>query len=170
MDSDFMNNLANMMKNGNVPNDVKNFINNMKNNNDSSTSNNSANNLNNINPEMLKNIMNMFNNSNTSTDSNSSNGFNNFNSSNNSTFNNSSDEDNSNTSGMPNFDINMLLKMKSIMDKMNSNKNDPRSNLLLSLKPYLKESRKSKVEQYIQLFNMSKVFNVFNQNGGENSK
>lgn len=72
--------------------------------------------------------------------------------------------------GMPNFDINMLLKMKSIMDKMNSNKNDPRSNLLLSLKPYLKESRKTKVEQYIQLFNVTKVFDAFNQNGGDISK
>ena len=64
----------------------------------------------------------------------------------------------------------MLLKMKSIMDKMNNNKNDPRSNLLLSLKPYLKESRKNKVEQYIQLFNMSKIIEAFNQTGGENSK
>lgn len=71
---------------------------------------------------------------------------------------------------MPNFDINMLLKMKSIMDKMNTNKNDPRSNLLMSLKPYLKESRKSKVEQYVKLFNMTKIIDVFNQNGGENSK
>lgn len=74
------------------------------------------------------------------------------------------------TGSMPNFDINMLLKMKSIMDKMNSNKNDPRSNLLHSLKPYLRESRKSKVEQYVQLFNMTKIIDVFNQNGGENSK
>lgn len=71
---------------------------------------------------------------------------------------------------MPNIDINMLLKMKSIMDKMNSSKNDPRSNLLLSLKPYLKDSRKNKVEQYVQFLNMSKVIEAFNQNGGENSK
>ena len=50
--------------------------------------------------------------------------------------------------------------MKSILEKMNQNKNDPRSNLLISLKPYLKKSRKDKVEQYIQLFNMSKVMDV----------
>ena len=35
------------------------------------------------------------------------------------------------------------------------------SKLLLSLKPYLKDSRKNKIEQYIGLFNMSKAMNVF---------
>ena len=67
------------------------------------------------------------------------------------------------------IDMNTLLKMKMIMDKMKPNKSDPRSQLLLSLKPYLKETRKSKVDQYIQLFNMSKVLEVFNP-GGEKSK
>lgn len=56
------------------------------------------------------------------------------------------------------------------MEKMQSPKDDPRSNLLLSLKPYLKNSRKSKVEQYVQLFNMTKVMEAFNENGGEKIK
>ena len=42
--------------------------------------------------------------------------------------------------------------------------------ILLSLKPYLKDSRKSKIEQYIQLFNISKVIEALNQDGGENIK
>lgn len=174
MDSDFMNNLATAMKNGNIPNDIKNLMNNMKNNssvNNQDTINNdnqnvnentsyntsdSNKNINNINPDMLKNIMNLFNSSSKNDTSNNSSDFN-------------SDNVNSNGS-IPNFDINMLLKMKSIMDKLNNNKNDPRSNLLLSLKPYLKESRKNRVEQYIQFINMSKIIEVFNQNGGENIK
>lgn len=165
MDSDFMNNLANAMKNGNIPDDIKNMISNMKDNNyNANNANNNSNNYNDnsnnatnsINPDMLKNIMNMFNNSSNSSNSNN--------------FGDSTNTDNNNTS-IPNFDINMLLKMKSIMDKMNSNKNDPRSNLLLSLKPYLKESRKNKVEQYVQLFNMTKVIDAFHQDsGGENTK
>lgn len=160
MDSDFMSNLSNMFNSGNIPDEVKSMLNNFKNN---SSSNNDSNNIdsknvssensneansNSINPEMLKNIMNMFNNSNNSNNSCDSNA----------------------SSSTPNIDINTLLKMKSIMDKINTNKNDPRSNLLLSLKPYLKESRKNKVEQYVQLFNMTKVIDVFNQNGGENAK
>ena len=67
----------------------------------------------------------------------------------------------------PEFDINTMLKMKSIIDAMNKEKNDPRANLLKSLKPYLKESRKEKVDQYIQLFNMGKVFEILNPLGGE---
>ncbi len=41
---------------------------------------------------------------------------------------------------------------------------------MLSLKPYLKESRKSKVEQYVQLLNMTKVMEAFRENGGEKIK
>lgn len=156
--SNFMNNLNGMLENENI----KNLLNNIKNNNNSTSTDSSdiASNKNdsassNINPEMLNNIMNMFKNSNNNENISSS-------------FNNSTSSNN--TSNTPNIDMEMLLKMKSIMEKMNNNKNDPRSNLLLSLKPYLKESRKNKVEQYIQLFNMSKVMEVFNPNGGEKLK
>lgn len=68
---------------------------------------------------------------------------------------------------MPNIDLNTMLKMKSIVDSMNKQQNDPRANLLRSLKPYLKPSRKEKVEQYIKLFSMGKVFEVLNPLGGE---
>lgn len=70
----------------------------------------------------------------------------------------------------PNIDIETIMKMKQIMDKMKGNSNDPRANLLTSLKPYLKESRKDKVDQYIKLFNMSKVMEIFNNTGGETKK
>ena len=58
------------------------------------------------------------------------------------------------------------------MDKMNQNQNDPRANLLLSLKPYLKKSRKDKVEQYIKLFQMTNVMDFLkaNDNGGDSKK
>ena len=81
--------------------------------------------------------------------------------------NNKTEEKTSNSTN--NIDIETILKMKSIMEKMNS-KDDPRSSLLLSLKPYLKESRKNKIEQYIQLFNMSKVVDVFKPTGGDSKK
>ena len=54
-----------------------------------------------------------------------------------------------------------MMKMKKIIDSMKESKNDPRANLLKSLKPYLKESRKEKVDQYIQIFGMEKVFEMF---------
>ena len=66
-----------------------------------------------------------------------------------------------------NIDMNTIFKFKQIMDKMNTKKDDPRSNLLLSLKPYLKPSRKDRVDQYIQLFNMSNVIENLKPMGGE---
>lgn len=69
-----------------------------------------------------------------------------------------------------NIDMGTILKIKQIMEKMNSKKNDPRSNLLLSLKPYLNPTRKQKVDQYIQLFNMGSLMENFNNIGGDKSK
>ena len=112
---------------------------------------------NNISPEMVNNLFSMLNNSNSS-DSNN-NGYKDQDSSNNHVSQSSdkssnySNNDNSSNNGI---DFETIMKMKSIIDKMNT-KDDPRSNLLQSLKPYLKDSRKAKVDQYIQLMNMSKV-------------
>ena len=106
-------------------------------------------------PDNLKDIINTFSNSNTNNNNNS---------------NNSSSNTDSETSTSTDFDIdiNTILKFKQILDAMNSNKSDPRSNLLLSLKPYLKDSRKQKVDQYIKIFNIEKAFETFNSLGGDN--
>lgn len=112
-------------------------------------------NSNSINEETIKNLINNFNNNNKN---------NNFNS------NDSSCEENNSNNNNFNFDINTILKMKNLMDKMNSNKNDPRSNLLLSLKPYLNNNRKQKLDQYMQFLNISQVIEAFNSDNGVDSK
>lgn len=66
-----------------------------------------------------------------------------------------------------NFDLDTMLKMKAIIENMNKGQNDPRANLLKSLMPYLKQSRKNKVDQYIKLFSMGKAFEILNPLGGE---
>ncbi len=102
-----------------------------------------------LNEDTLKNILNNLNlNSDSSNESNN----------------------NKNENNNFNFDINTMLKMKNIMDKMNSTKNDPRNNLLLSLKPYLNNNRKEKLDQYMQFLNISKVIEAFKSEGGVNSK
>ena len=101
-------------------------------------------------PDDLKNALNSFKNS--SNNSNSS----------------SNEDSNGSNSTIPDIDINTILKIKQVMESMNSNKNDPRSNLLMSLKPYLKESRKKKVDQYVKLFGLGKAFEMLNSLGGEN--
>ena len=112
---------------------------------------------NNVSPDMVNNLFNMLNNSNVS---------NNANYSSNCSNSNDSQSSENNTSGI---DIETIMRMKTIMDKMNA-KDDPRANLLQCLKPYLKESRKSKVDQYIQLMNMSKIMEVFPFMGGDKKK
>ena len=79
---------------------------------------------------------------------------------------NAFNNNNGNKDGI-NIDMDTMIKMKSIIDNMNKGQNDPRSNLLNSLKPYLKPSRKEKVDQYIKIFNMGKAFEMMDTFGGE---
>lgn len=105
----------------------------------------------------LKDMINNFSNSNSTDNSYSDNSYSTASSSGN------TEDDNSNF----NIDFDTIMKMKSVMDAMNSKKNDPRAKLLMSLKPYLKDSRKQKLDQYVQLLNMSSVFELFKENGGD---
>ena len=152
---DLFANVKKMVDSGNIPDDIKQMMNNMQNNsNNTSNSGTSTFNadsspdLNNIlsqvSPEMLNNLGNMLNSNNQSNQSSSQNG--NF-----------------------NLDMNTIMKMKSIMENMN-NKNDPRSNLLYSLKPYLRDSKKDKLDQYVNLLNVSKIADIMNQNKNDNKK
>lgn len=136
--SDMIKNLSSMLNGKEMPEDIKNIINNFASNNSNYNNNSQTNNYSSNNQH----------DDDISSDSRT----------NNSSFNEKSS---------PDIDIGMILKMKQIMDSMKSNKDDPRANLLLSLKPYLKNSRQEKVDQYIKLFNMSKVFEVINPLGGD---
>ena len=117
-------------------------------------------------PDNIKNILNSMNNN-----SNNSN-----NTSNNSNINSNNNSQNSNQNSSSNnpfgdFDMNTILKMQKIMSSMNNDKQaDYRTNLLMSLKPYLKESRKGKVDQYVQLMKMGKIFEIMNPLGGDEVK
>lgn len=99
-----------------------------------------------ISPDMVNNLMGMLsNNSNNTTSSNNE------------------------TSSTPDIDIDTMLKMKSIIDRMNTKTDDPRSKLLQSLRPYLRETRKSKLDQYMQLMNMSKIMDILPFIGGDSN-
>ena len=113
---------------------------------------------NNISPEMVNNLFSMFNNTSNNNENSNNNSSDNF-----------SHQDYDNSFGNSGIDFETIMRMKTIIDKMNT-KDDPRSNLLQSLKPYLKDSRKSKIDQYIQLMNMSKVIDVFPFMGGDKKK
>lgn len=113
-------------------------------------------------PEMIQNFSSMMGQQSSNSNSNANN--------NNNATNNGKQTNNSNGGfDFSNIDMNTILKMKSIMEKMNSS-NDPRSNLLYSLKPYLREERKGKVDQYANLLNFAKIAELLkNDNNKENN-
>ena len=153
---DLFANVKKMVDSGNIPDDIKQMMNNLQSNstpqNSGSTMSptNSAPDLNNIlsqvSPEMINNIGNMLNSNNQP---------------------NNQSSQTSSQNGNFNLDMNTILKMKSIMENMN-NKNDPRANLLYSLKPYLRDSKKDKLDQYVNLLNVSKIAEFMNNNDKKN--
>ena len=65
--------------------------------------------------------------------------------------------------------MNTIMKISSAFGNMN-NKNDPRGNLLNSLKPYLRDQKKDKLDSYVNLLNMSKIADLLkNTNTTNNS-
>ena len=112
-------------------------------------------------PEMIQNFSSMMNN-NTSSSTNS-------NQQTNQDSNQDSNQNSNQNSGQnsSNNDMNTILKMKSVMEKMN-HKNDPRSNLLYSLKPYLRDGRKEKLDQYANLLNVAKIAELLKNDNKEN--
>ncbi len=117
-------------------------------------------------PDNIKNILNSMSNNSNQSKNEPSIEFENKSENNNSSNSNHSDDRTNNI--FENFDMNTFFKMQQIMNSMNSKQDDSRTNLLKSLKPYLKESRKSKVDQYIQLMKMGKIIEIMNPLGGDN--
>lgn len=116
-------------------------------------------------PDVLANFSSMMNNNNNNSNNNSNK------TENNKDLNNSNNSDNNtgnnnNSFNFNNIDINTMLKMKSIIDKMN-NSNDPRSNLLASLKPYLRDNKKQKLDEYANLLNFAKIAEILNNDNKE---
>lgn len=140
IDENTMNNLKNMLQSGQLDDVVKQ-----------------------IPPDMFNNFSNMMNNNSNKSSKNASQG--------NSTTNNVSSSNNSTSNGFDfsKIDMNTMLKMKSIMEKMSSN-DDPRANLLYSLKPYLRNERKDKIDQYANLLNMTKIAELLKNDNKENNK
>lgn len=60
-----------------------------------------------------------------------------------------------------NNNLDYLLQMKDIMGKLSNNNSDPRSNLLMSLRPYMRSSRQSSIDNAVKLLNLTKLSSLF---------
>lgn len=130
-----------------------------------------------ISPEMIQNFSKMLsnqNNSNTNANTNTNNTSNNPNgntASNANTNTNTSTNNNANPNfDFSNIDMNTIMKMSSVLGKMNNTKDDPRANLLNSLKPYLRDSKKNKLDNYMNLLNVTKIAELMKENNQESNK
>lgn len=142
------------MENSNMSDLVNNFkdiLNNQSSNTSTSKSTDSQNNLN-ITPEMINNLANMLKSSDLSSN----------------TVQNQKEEtvNSSSSSENNNLDFSTILKIKNIMDSLNQN-DDARSKLLYSLKPYLRESRQKKIDQYVNIFKFSGIAKLFRNEKGD---
>lgn len=156
----------------------ENTINNIKNMVDSGDINGA---ISQISPEMIQNFSKMlsqnqngnsngYSNSNSSGyQNNTSNNFANSFAQNNSNSNvnsngNGNGNGNANNFDFSNIDMNAIMKMASNLNLNNSNRNDPRGNLLNALKPYMRDSKKGKMDNYMNLLNMAKMADIFKNN------
>ncbi len=55
------------------------------------------------------------------------------------------------------FDLDMLMKLQSLMGQLNQNESDERSALLSAIKPFLSEERRPQIDQAIKLLKLSKL-------------
>lgn len=141
-DENMMNKIKNMVDNGNISEAISQ-----------------------ISPEMIQNFSNAMNQNNTTSVQNEMN--NSTDNGNPNTSNNQSNNDFSNLN-LNNLDMNTMMKITSALSQMN-NKNDPRANLLYSLKPYLRDSKKNKLDQYAQLLNITKIADIMKNDKKENN-
>ncbi len=113
-----------------------------------------------ISPEMMQNFSKMLSNPNTKNEQENSN-----------TTNNQSQTENntSNNFDLNNIDMDTIMKFSSAFGKIKNSKNDPRANLLNSLKPYLRDEKKGKIDQYMNLLNVSKIAEIMKDNNKGNN-
>lgn len=74
---------------------------------------------------------------------------------------NASDNTSSSSNNIP--DMEMVTKLMQVIKS--SNQNSPGKDLLKSLKPFLNDSRKEKVDQYIKILGMTKALEMMNELG-----
>lgn len=83
-------------------------------------------------------------------------------------FKNKTSEENTdqNQTNFNQIDTDTILKFQKIFELLNKKNNNKDEQLLRALKPYMRDSRKDKIDQYIKLLHMIKVFEQFKEMGG----
>ena len=81
--------------------------------------------------------------------------------------NNNNNKNDSNSFDFSNFDPKLFGRIQKIITTMNTN--DPKRNLLISLKPFLRKSRQDKLNEYITILGIIKVLGIFDKKGSDDN-
>ena len=153
IDENMMKNIKNMVDNGNISDAISQ-----------------------ISPEMIQNFSKMLSNQNGTSSQNNSANIENVQSNVESQHNFKKEDPSQNVSSnsannfdFSNIDMDTIMKFSSIFGEIKNSKNDPRANLLNSLKPYLRDEKKGKIDQYMNLLNVSKIAEIMKDNNKENN-
>ena len=57
--------------------------------------------------------------------------------------------------------LSQLMQIKDIMQSVTSNRNDPRTNLFLSLKPYMRSNRQKSIDSAVKLLGLTNLTKLF---------
>lgn len=71
------------------------------------------------------------------------------------------------TGGIDSDNLEMMLKLQQAMTRMNSQKNNEQTQLLLALKPFLKPSRQEKVDRAMKLMKLTGVLEIMRDIQGD---
>ena len=53
-----------------------------------------------------------------------------------------------------------IMQLRSMIEGMASNRNDPRTNLLMSLKPYMRDGRKQSIDSAVKLMGIMNIIRL----------
>ena len=121
----------------------------------------------NISPDIIDNLVNMLKNSNNSNNSDENVSFQNDSKVKEDLSGKMESNTSDNSVNFNNIDFETIMKIKSVIESLNTSNNQD-SQLLYSLKPYLRKSRQRKLDQYINILKISQVSKLFNQKGDVN--
>lgn len=64
-----------------------------------------------------------------------------------------------------NLDMNTIIKMQKVISRMN--RKDPRKDLLLSLRPFLRKSRQDKINEYVTILGITDALGILGKKGSD---
>lgn len=112
-------------------------------------------------PDEIKDLASKFKSDEVSSENSASGNIGNLNNTQSSNDGSKANSNNSSQFDFSNIDIGTLMKVQGMLSKLNSASDDDMTKLLFALKPYLRNEKKEKVDEYIKLVRMGKMTELF---------